>query len=99
MDPPDGARLRTHERTAPQSRNMTASHDNRPLMVRCEHCGNESVETLARLQSSPSVSCNRCGIIRTYDADEVRQQLTRARRRGADGSKAAPVDDGDGQTS
>lgn len=45
------------------------------LTLTCGQCGHQSKETVARLETSPDVTCPRCGVVTHYDGRQLKAKL------------------------
>ncbi len=52
--------------------------DDQELTLECLKCGHKFPETVARLKTSPDISCPSCGTVTHYDAEQFRQGLADA---------------------
>lgn len=54
---------------------MPGIFDDAELTLPCGKCGHQFQEKVARLKTSPSIPCPKCGVVTHYNADDFRQKL------------------------
>jgi transcription elongation factor Elf1 len=54
--------------------NLMLNHDF-TIPIPCPKCSHEIVETLARLENNPELTCSSCGFLFRVDVNEVRREL------------------------